>query len=146
MLSTSRSLSAVQNPISSVLPHKSISAHSRKTISTLSKRFGLAAASQIPLHYLLSAKNPWNPIQHLTRLSHEELNPYHRYLSFVLLTLFTLHPTLYLSLFTQRPLLCKRIHDRAVLLALTSLLTLGTTALPQPATSPTGSSTPRTLS
>ncbi|KAL8901304.1 MAG: hypothetical protein Q9207_005261 [Kuettlingeria erythrocarpa] len=98
----------------------------------LTKRFGIVAASQLPLHYLLALKSPLSPITLLTRLSHEELNPYHRALGRILLIFFSLHASFYLNFYIQKSLLLKRIRDRDVLLgllAITSFLTLGTTAL-----------------
>ena len=98
----------------------------------VTKRFAIVAASQLPFHYLLSAKSPWNPIQLLIKRSHEQLNPYHRLLGRVLITLFTVHATLYLNFYIQANLLGKRIRDRDVqlgLAAIISFLTIGSTAL-----------------
>ena len=98
----------------------------------MTKRFSIVAASQLPVHYLLSAKSPWNPIQLLTRRSHEQLNPYHRLLGRILIMFFTAHAALYLNFYIQANLLGKRIRDRDVqlgLAAIISFLTIGTTAL-----------------
>ncbi|KAI4117611.1 MAG: hypothetical protein LQ341_007657, partial [Variospora aurantia] len=98
----------------------------------LTKRFGIIAASQLPLHYLLALKSSYSPISLLTRLSHEELNPYHRALGRILLIFLSLHASFYLNFYVQKSLLLKRIRDADVilgLLAITSLLILGTTAL-----------------
>lgn len=97
----------------------------------LTKRFGIVAASQLPLHYLLAAKS-WSPIQYLTRMSHEELNPYHRILGRILIAFFSVHATMYLNSYIQLNLLLKRIQDRDVILGLTAITTfmlIGTTAL-----------------
>ncbi|KAL8753373.1 MAG: hypothetical protein Q9199_005099 [Rusavskia elegans] len=98
----------------------------------LTKRFGIIAASQLPLHYMLALKSSWSPISYLTRLSHEELNPYHRALGRIILVFLSLHASFYLNFFIQKSLLTKRIRDPDVilgLLAITTFLTLGTTAL-----------------
>ncbi|KAL8938052.1 MAG: hypothetical protein Q9216_004104 [Gyalolechia sp. 2 TL-2023] len=98
----------------------------------LTKRFGIIAASQLPLHYLLAFKSSYSPISYLTRLSHEELNPYHRALGRILLLFFSLHASFYLNFFLQKSLLLKRIKDTDVILGLSaimSFLILGTTAL-----------------
>ncbi|KAL8782289.1 MAG: hypothetical protein Q9213_005524 [Squamulea squamosa] len=98
----------------------------------LTKRFGIIGASQLPLHYLLALKSSWSPISYLTCLSHEELNPYHRALGRIVLLFLSLHASFYLNFFIQKSLLAKRIRDLDVqlgLLAITILLTLGTTAL-----------------
>ena len=97
----------------------------------LTKRFGIVAASQLPLHYLLSAKS-WSPIQYLTRMSHEELNPYHRLLGRILISFFSVHAAMYLNFYIQMNLLLKRVRDRDVILGLTAITTfmlIGTTAL-----------------
>ncbi|KAL8877139.1 MAG: hypothetical protein Q9198_004794, partial [Flavoplaca austrocitrina] len=98
----------------------------------LTKRFGIIGASQLPLHYLLALKSSWSPITYLTRLSHEELNPYHRALGRIILLFVSLHASFYLNFFIQKSLLTKRIRDPDVilgLLAITTFLTVGTTAL-----------------
>ncbi|KAL8650007.1 MAG: hypothetical protein Q9226_005326 [Calogaya cf. arnoldii] len=98
----------------------------------LTKRFGIIAGSQLPLHYMLALKSSWSPISYLTRLSHEELNPYHRALGRIILSFLSLHASFYLDFFIQKSLLTKRIRDPDVilgLLAITAFLTLGTTAL-----------------
>ena len=97
----------------------------------LTRRFGIVAASQLPLHYLLAAKS-WSPIQYITRMSHEELNPYHRFLGRILIALFSVHAAMYLNFYIQSNLLLKRIQDRDVILglmAITSFALIGTTAL-----------------
>lgn len=97
----------------------------------VTKRFGIVAASQLPLHYLLAAKS-WSPIQYLTRMSHEELNPYHRLLGRIVISFFSVHAAMYLNFFIQSSLLSKRIQNRDVilgLLAISTFLVLGTTAL-----------------
>ena len=97
----------------------------------LTKRFGIVAASQLPLHYLLAAKS-WSPIQYLTRMSHEELNPYHRLLGRTLIAFFAVHAAMYLNFYIQLNLLRKRIQDRDVILglmAITTFMVIGTTAL-----------------
>ena len=97
----------------------------------LTRRFGIVAASQLPLHYLLAAKS-WSPIQYLTRMSHEELNPYHRLLGRILIAFFSVHAAMYLNFYIQLSLLLKRIQDRDVILglmAITTFMLIGTTAL-----------------
>lgn len=89
------------------------------------------AASQLPLHYLLALKS-WSPVQYLTRLSHEELNPYHRFLGRILTGFFLAHGLFYLNYYVQLSILSKRIRSADVLLGLstlTTLLVLNSTAL-----------------
>lgn len=89
----------------------------------LTKRFGIVAASQLPLHYLLAFK-AWSPVQYLTRLSHEELNPYHRFLGRIIIAFFCLHASMYLNFFVQKGILLKRIRDWDVILGLTAIATV----------------------
>ena len=86
----------------------------------MTKRFGIVAASQLPIHYLLAAKG-WSPVQFLTKMSHEELNVYHRILGRIILGFFACHATLYLNFFLQKGLLSKRIKDWDVILGLTAI-------------------------
>ena len=88
----------------------------------VTRRFGIVAASQLPLHYALALKS-WSPIQYLTRLSHEEVNPYHRFLGRIIATLMSVHATLYLNFYVQNSLLIKRIQDIDVILGLTAIST-----------------------
>ncbi|KAK4692682.1 hypothetical protein P7C71_g4570, partial [Lecanoromycetidae sp. Uapishka_2] len=97
----------------------------------LTRRFGIVAASQLPLHYLLAAK-AWSPVQYLARMSHEELNPYHRLLGRIIIILMATHASMYLNFYVQKGLLLKRIRDWDVILGLTAIstaITIGTTAL-----------------
>jgi len=96
----------------------------------LTKRFGIVAASQLPLHYLLAAKS-WSAIQYLTRMSHEELNPYHRLLGRIIIALFSAHATLYANFYIQSNLL-HRFGSQTVILGLTAIsifILLGTSSL-----------------
>ena len=97
----------------------------------VTKRFGIIAASQIPLHYILAMK-AWSPIQHVTRMSHEELNPYHRILGRIISGFMICHAMLYTNFYIQKGFLFKRIQDRDVILGLSAASTaivLFTTAL-----------------
>ena len=98
----------------------------------LTKRFGIVAASQLPLHYLLAIKSPYSPIQLITRLSHEELNAGHRILGRIILCLLSCHASFYLNFFVRSGFLAKRIKDRDVIVGITAISLfsiLGTTAL-----------------
>lgn len=80
---------------------------------------------------MLAAKS-WSPIQYLTRMSHEELNPYHRILGRILITFFSIHASMYMNFYVQKGLLLKRMSDRDVILGLTAIATfllIGITAL-----------------
>lgn len=78
------------------------------------------------------ALKSWSPIHYLTRLSHESLNPYHRLLGRLIITLMACHASLYLNFYVQNGLLLKRIKDWDVILglmAISSALLISTTAL-----------------
>lgn len=65
-------------------------------------------------------------------MSHEELNPYHRFLGRILIAFFSTHALMYLNFFIQSSILANRFRDRDVslgILAITMLLILGTTTL-----------------
>ena len=97
----------------------------------VTRRFGIVAASQLPIHYILAMK-AWSPVQYITRMSHEELNPYHRLLGRIIVVFMACHATLYLNFYVQKGLLVKRIQDRDVILGLCavwSAIIIFTTAL-----------------
>ena len=98
----------------------------------LTKRFGIVAASQLPLHYLLAMKSAYSPVQMLTKMSHEQLNSAHQVLGRIIQILLSLHAMFYLNFFIQINVLAKRAKDRDVILGLVciSIITLtATTAL-----------------
>jgi predicted ferric reductase len=84
----------------------------------LTKRFGIVAASQLPMHFLLAMKSSYSPLQILTRMSHEQLNSAHRVLGKVIQALLTLHAAFYLNFFARVNVLAKRIKDRDVVLGI----------------------------
>lgn len=96
----------------------------------LTKRFGIVAAAQLPLHYLLAMKSTYSPLQLLTRMSHEQLNAAHQVLGKVIQGLLTLHAIFYLNFFIRINVLRKRIKDRDVILGLlcVSIITIISTA------------------
>ncbi|KAF2657073.1 hypothetical protein K491DRAFT_655489 [Lophiostoma macrostomum CBS 122681] len=98
----------------------------------LTKRFGIIAASQLPLHYLLAMRSPYSPVQLLTRMSHEELKAAHMVLGRIVFFLFVLHGIFYMNYFVLSGFLAKRIKDKDVIFGITALVSfwaLNTTAL-----------------
>jgi hypothetical protein len=98
----------------------------------LTKRFGIVAASQLPLHYLLAVKSPYSPLQILLQASHESLNPAHRVLGKVILVFLSLHALFYLNFFLLSNLLAMKLQNQQVILGLFSITLLsvvGTSAL-----------------
>lgn len=96
----------------------------------MTKRFGIVAASQLPLHYLLAAKS-WSPLHFLLRMSHEELNPYHRLLGRILIAFFSAHAIFYINFYIQSDLL-HRFRSQTVILGLIAIGTfvlIGTSSL-----------------
>ncbi|KAK3346764.1 ferric reductase NAD binding domain-containing protein [Lasiosphaeria hispida] len=97
----------------------------------LTKRFGMVAASQYPIQYLLALKS-LNPYAFAFRSSHEHINRYHRVLGRVITLLLVLHWAFYMNFFAQNGLLPKRMSDpivRAGVVSFLSLNILNTTAL-----------------
>ncbi|KAF2666754.1 hypothetical protein BT63DRAFT_427176 [Microthyrium microscopicum] len=100
----------------------------------LTKRFGIVAASQLPLHFLLAMKSPYSPIQIILQTSHESLNAVHHVLGRIIMFFLVLHASFYLNFFAQIGVLSKRIRDKDVMLGVSSillLLTIGSTATSQ---------------
>lgn len=98
----------------------------------LTKRFGIIAASQLPLHYLLAFKSPVSPIQLLTRCSHETLNIYHQLLGRIIILLFQLHAAFYLNFFVQSNLLASKVKEGYIICGIAGawiFTIIGTTAL-----------------
>jgi NAD(P)H-flavin reductase len=89
----------------------------------LTKRFGIVAASQLPLHYLLSVKTPYSPLQLILRGSHETLNSVHQVLGRVILSFLLLHASFYLNFFIRLGVLSKRASELDVIMGLASITT-----------------------
>ncbi|KAK3689876.1 ferric reductase like transmembrane component-domain-containing protein [Podospora appendiculata] len=96
----------------------------------LTKRFGMIAASQYPLQYLLALKS-LNPLAYAFRSSHEQVNRWHRVLGRITYALLCLHAAFYLNFFVQASLL-QRLLVPIVAFGVTAFLgltLLSTTAL-----------------
>ncbi|KAH8585679.1 hypothetical protein B0O99DRAFT_530256 [Bisporella sp. PMI_857] len=65
----------------------------------LVRHLGVMAVSQLPTCTLLALKSHWSPFQAFLKLSHEELDPYHRALGRIIIILSTLHGVLYIQFF-----------------------------------------------
>ncbi|KAG9230317.1 ferric reductase-like protein like transmembrane component [Amylocarpus encephaloides] len=98
----------------------------------VTKRFGVVAASQLPIHYMLSMKSPWSPLALIFKASHEELNPWHRLQGRIIYSLLCLHASFYLNFFVQAGLLKTRLTAPVVVagwVVFLCLTTIVTTAL-----------------
>lgn len=92
----------------------------------ITKRFGHVAASQFPLHYMLSMKSLYSPLAFVFRSSHEELNPWHRLSGRIIYFLLLNHACWYLNVFVQAGILYSRLTSLVVIIGVTafSLLTI----------------------
>lgn len=98
----------------------------------VTKRFGIVAASQFPLHYLLAMKTTYSPLQILTRMSHEKLNAAHQVLGRIIQCLLALHAVFYFNFFIRVNVLSKRIKDADVIIGIicvTIIMAMSTTAI-----------------
>lgn len=98
----------------------------------LTKRFGIVAASQIPLHYMLALKSPYSPLQILTRLSHESINVTHQLLGRIVTFLLYAHAALYLNFYVQKNLLGSKLQEAYIICGIVGIICftiVGTTAL-----------------
>jgi NAD(P)H-flavin reductase len=92
----------------------------------ITKRFGHVAASQFPIHYMLSMKSYTAPLTVLLQTSHEELNPWHRITGRIIYFLLLNHGSWYMNFFVQADLLSTRLTALVVIIGITafSLLTV----------------------
>ncbi|KAJ9148644.1 Ferric/cupric reductase transmembrane component 2 [Pleurostoma richardsiae] len=97
----------------------------------LTKRFGIIAASQFPVQYLLSLKSI-NPFAFAFRSSHEQMNRWHRLLGRIVYGLLILHAIFYVNYFIQVGILRRRLFAPVVaagVLSLIGMTLMYTTAL-----------------
>ncbi|KAI6370465.1 hypothetical protein MCOR25_004203 [Pyricularia grisea] len=74
----------------------------------LTKRFGVVAAAQFPIQYLLALKF-LNPFAFAFRVSHEQINRWHRLQGRVVYILLLLHVICYVNFFIQAGILMRRL-------------------------------------
>jgi len=89
-------------------------------------------ASQLPFHYLLALKSPYNPLRYLTGRTHESLNALHQLLGRVVTILIYVHAALYLNLYVLKGLLGSKLREPYIIAGVFGVLALtavGTTAL-----------------
>ncbi|KAL2072154.1 hypothetical protein VTL71DRAFT_11497 [Oculimacula yallundae] len=90
----------------------------------ITKRFGVIAASQLPIHYMLSMKSLYSPLAFLFRTSHEELNPWHRMTGRIIYGLLICHAVWYMNLFVQISVLQKRLAAPVVIIGILGFIML----------------------
>lgn len=89
----------------------------------LTKRFGIVAASQLPILYALSLKAV-NPFSIVLRTSHERLNRWHRVLGRIVYLLLCLHAALYLRYFIGVGIFPSRLFNAVVLFGVMAFMLL----------------------
>ncbi|KAK0113756.1 hypothetical protein ONS95_014005 [Cadophora gregata] len=92
----------------------------------ITKRFGVIAASQLPLHYMLSMKSLHSPLALAFKASHEDLNRWHRVSGRVIYGILVCHASWYMNFFVQVGVLQKRLAAPVVIIGVLgfSMLTL----------------------
>ena len=89
----------------------------------ITKRFGEIAASQFPLHYMLSMKTRLSPLSFALNSSHEELMPYHQLSGRLIWFLLLQHGIWYINFFVQKGILLQKLTtSRAVILGVIGIL------------------------
>ncbi|RDL31878.1 Uncharacterized protein BP5553_09280 [Venustampulla echinocandica] len=94
----------------------------------ITKRFGVVAASQLPVHYMLSMKSLYSPLALVFKASHEQLNPWHRLSGRIIYFMLCLHASWYMNYFVQAGVLAKRLSAPVVIIGITAFLCLTTIA------------------
>lgn len=94
----------------------------------ITKRFGVIAASQLPIHYMLSMKSLYSPLAFVFRSSHEQLNPWHRLSGRIIYCLLFLHAVWYLNFFIQAGVLYQRLTARVVIIGILAFAMINITA------------------
>ncbi|KAI6707931.1 hypothetical protein JHW43_009544 [Diplocarpon mali] len=84
----------------------------------ITKRFGVVAASQLPLHYMLAMKSLYSPLAFLFRSSHEDLNAWHRLSGRIIYGLLLCHATWYINFFVLVGVLQKRLAAPVVMVGI----------------------------
>ncbi|KAM3418904.1 hypothetical protein BST61_g4863 [Cercospora zeina] len=98
----------------------------------LTRRFGTVGGSQLPLHYLLSMKSPWAPLQILTGSSETSLLSAHQILGRIIVGFFWAHVALYVNFYIVKSLLLAKLQKFFIVcgvVAIISFTALSTTAL-----------------
>ena len=90
----------------------------------ITKRFGVVAASQFPVHYMLSMKSQFSPLAFVFRSSHEQLNAWHRISGRIIHFLLLCHAVWYINYFVQAGVVKKRLSDPVVIVGIIAFLLL----------------------
>ncbi|KAJ5491291.1 hypothetical protein N7539_002858 [Penicillium diatomitis] len=98
----------------------------------ITKRFGIIAASQMPLLFLLSMRTRFSPLTTVLRSSHEHMIHWHQLCARIVMTLIGLHGAWYLNFYLQKGILRDRLqhqHPLTGLIALMMICAIATTSL-----------------
>ncbi|PBP19733.1 hypothetical protein BUE80_DR009470 [Diplocarpon rosae] len=90
----------------------------------ITKRFGVVAASQLPLHYMLAMKSLYSPLAFVFRSSHENLNAWHRLSGRIIYGLLICHATWYMNFFVLAGVLQKRLAAPVVIVGILGFVML----------------------
>jgi NAD(P)H-flavin reductase len=85
----------------------------------ITKRFGHIAASQFPIHYMLSMRSIGSPLAFIFRSSHEQLNPWHQLSGRIIYFLLLNHAGWYINFFIQTGIFYQRLTAPVVIIGLT---------------------------
>ncbi|KAF2648013.1 hypothetical protein K491DRAFT_699250 [Lophiostoma macrostomum CBS 122681] len=97
----------------------------------LTKRFGLIAASQLPIHYLLAMPHPYSPLQLLRKGSYRANMSLHQVTGRIILSFFAAHVVLYSYAFVQMSIFWQSVRNPKITVGLISagiLFVLGVTS------------------
>lgn len=97
----------------------------------LTKRFGLIAASQLPIHYLLTITHAYLPVQLLLHNSHRLNMSLHKVIGKIIIAFFAVHVSFYSIFFVQMDMFWESIRRSSIVVTIISagvLFTLGITA------------------
>ena len=95
----------------------------------LVKRFGIIGASQLPIHYILAIKHPYNPLQLIYTGSRRHLLSLHFFTGRISLLLLAIHAILYSSVFIRMSIFQQSIRQPKIAVALISVAVFGTMAV-----------------
>lgn len=95
----------------------------------LIKRFGLIGASQLPIHYLLAAKDSHGFLQLIPQSSRQQLRSLHIITGRIVILFVTLHAALYSRILVHMKIFGNGIRQPKIAVALISVAILGAIAL-----------------
>lgn len=95
----------------------------------ITKRFGIIAASQMPLLFLLSMRTRFSPLCILLKSSHDHLMHWHQMCGRIIMIFVSLHGACYVNFYIQKGIFVTRLQHQHPLTGLIALLMIGTIAM-----------------